>query len=73
MLEKRCGGISVCTRSLARVIASLVKNVLQGLYSQAGVHWTRQEYIYIYIYIYIFIAKYIFQYNQSTIQANPIN
>ena len=40
---KRCGGISVCTRSLECVIATLLEEVLEGLYSQAGVHWTRQE------------------------------
>ena len=39
---KRCGGISVCTHSLEPVIATVLE-VLQGLYSQAGVHWTQQE------------------------------
>ena len=33
------------------VVASLLEEVLQGLFSQAGVHKTQQEYIYIYIYI----------------------
>ena len=42
MLEKDVVGC-VCTRSLERVIATLLEEVLQGLYSQAGVHWTRQE------------------------------
>ena len=42
MLEKDVVGC-VCTRSLERVIATLLEEVLQGLYSQAGVHWTQQE------------------------------